>query len=195
MLREPGFLRKYEGTWTITGPSGKGPGGAYKTPAAVAAESAHSASGLSLPFLQHRNVSSPTLTPSPSASGLHDASAAASPRSLSSTSYRGSCSGSSSGSSSGGLSPADTPRSSASGGVGLGGFLASINNPFMSSGHQGSSAATAEAIRTPLQTVSPTTIVVSKCISPKVAPPFPINQVRRPASWYGIVKVDRVLRA
>ncbi|GLI64130.1 hypothetical protein VaNZ11_007311 [Volvox africanus] len=26
VLREPGFLRTYEGTWTITGPDGKGPG-------------------------------------------------------------------------------------------------------------------------------------------------------------------------
>ncbi|EFJ51787.1 hypothetical protein VOLCADRAFT_116300 [Volvox carteri f. nagariensis] len=26
VLREPGFLRKYEGTWTITGPDGRGPG-------------------------------------------------------------------------------------------------------------------------------------------------------------------------
>ncbi|KAG2429642.1 hypothetical protein HXX76_010871 [Chlamydomonas incerta] len=182
VLREPGFLRRYEGTWTITGPSGKGPGGAYKTPTTTAATTTAAATAASLPFLQrsaHRR--SPSSTSLSSASG-HDESAVASPRSLSSKSSRGSSSSGSS--SSGSPSPADTPRSAGtdaggvSGGGGLGSFLAAINNPFMSSHHHSSSGGAATAAPQPqLQPVSPTTIVVSKCMSPKVAPPFPINQV------------------
>ncbi|KAG2429675.1 hypothetical protein HYH02_014013 [Chlamydomonas schloesseri] len=192
VLREPGFLRKYEGTWTITGPSGKGPGGAYKAPAAAASTPSASAStsgAPSLPFFQQqrqprRTPSSGSLS-SASASGQDSPAAASSPRSLPSSSSSASAS----------TTPADTPRSSASGGGGssgnsgggggFGGFLASINNPFMppaTSHHHGPAGSGADATaqqqqQRPLQPVSPTTIMVSKCMSPKVAPPFPINQV------------------
>ncbi|KAG2490372.1 hypothetical protein HYH03_011174 [Edaphochlamys debaryana] len=167
-LREPGFLRCYEGTWTITGPGGKGPGLRPPSPS---------------PSNSPQEPSSPS-----AASVASTASAASTPRSGSSGSLAR-LSGGSSG------SGGSTPRGSLSGSGGGGGFasfLASVHNPFASSPafpalpFTSSSASTSPASASSAAAApsldacaprGPATILVRKAVSPKVAPPFPINQV------------------
>ncbi|KXZ42158.1 hypothetical protein GPECTOR_194g326 [Gonium pectorale] len=144
VLREPGFLRKYEGTWTITGPHGGGPGSAT-----TGRRHQLAAAG------------APALPKTPCA-----------------------------------VTPAPRP--------GLLGAFAAINNPFLNVSvknpfgfHMFCLTAAADSAAAPpalpaaaaaatdpwvassllAAPRSPTTIVVHKALSPKVAPPFPINQV------------------
>ncbi|GLC44231.1 hypothetical protein PLESTB_000755200 [Pleodorina starrii] len=137
-LREPGFLRTYEGTWTITGPDGRGPGAApRRDPAATAASASQSA-------------------------------------------------------------PISAFHGLGGGGVGgLAGLFAAINNPFFAAAppllalirtpdkatHPLPLSMVVETAATPspaslaVPSRYPTTIQIRKAISPKISPPYPINQV------------------
>ncbi|PNH06323.1 hypothetical protein TSOC_007293 [Tetrabaena socialis] len=234
VLREPGFLRRYEGTWTITGPHGAGSAGPHASaaslsPAAAAAAITPAASALGAaprrqlwrPLPGAGAAGGGSAPSSPRSASGSDASSLLPPRSLSATSTSSSTSSSASGSSrrfwDGGLrgsggsgdatpdcSPLDTPRAAGAwrgGAAGLGSFLAAVNNPFTAAppplsqpsgstaaaaavrggqaagGMAAAASAAAAAAAAPAAPRWPTTILVHKSISPKVSPPFPINQV------------------
>ncbi|GLC44213.1 hypothetical protein PLESTB_000753600 [Pleodorina starrii] len=229
-LREPGFLRTYEGTWTITGPDGRGPGAApHRDLAATATSASVAAAPTTTPATatadssprRHRLSTGSGAPPSPfaprsstdhSATGDEDAAGpyshalSVSSRNSSFSSIRSSSSGSLDGGSVGSLSGAESPldRSTRGGGRGGGGLVAglfaAINNPFFAApavpqltffrthdkgaATADPAAAAAGAVATaraatplPAPRRYPTTIKVRKAISPKISPPYPINQV------------------
>ncbi|GIL45547.1 hypothetical protein Vafri_2711 [Volvox africanus] len=237
VLREPGFLRTYEGTWTITGPDGKGPGAcrgagnvtatAIQPPAAVVDATRRRSSSTEAPppsslpsadqsaisdytepqshdlspYLRARNSSRSSLGSSRSSlDGSNSVNAFPFPSSDESpVTFRSTKSVTGGGVNEGSdKSSSGACNSSRAGGVSSlagAGVFAAIDSPFtlpprLTTAVPFPESVTAVSDKPPspllppspsppslLPSRSPATVCIRKSISPKISPPFPMNQM------------------